>query len=71
MIYKKKVTYMDDNISKLLANLSQTKNYRNIGVRITEGEYFDLKNYCAQRYLTFSEVIREALKAYLNTSEKK
>lgn len=59
---------MEDSISKLLQGLKQpVRRFRSLTIRITEAEFMELQSHAQTRYLNYSDVMREALAAFLRT----
>ena len=59
---------MDDSISKLLATMQKpARRWKQLTVKVTDREFMQLESFCAVRYLSYSDVLREALNQYLNT----
>lgn len=58
---------MDKSLSDLLSAIGKNENKsRNMYVRLSYSEFFDLNLYCKNNYKSYSEVLRDALNQYLN-----
>jgi hypothetical protein len=58
---------MDEKITAMLASLNKSRRAKQLTVKVSQAEFMDLQNFCAQYYTSYSEVVRLALNQYLKT----
>ena len=60
---------MNDSITALLAKLGKPTKRRKVTARLTDADAFALDTYCATNYASYAEVLRDALRAFLNAKK--